>query len=215
MSSEITKRIISSLVLLPLSIFVIVEGSYFFYATLIIVFIISLYEWNFLSKKIHFYFLGYLYITISFCCIILLRSTSDYDYWILLIVMFICIINDIGGFVVGKIFKGPKLTKYSPNKTFSGSLGGLLLSICFVFVVPLLNQQNHIIYSNFVFFVILISFASQIGDIVISYFKRISNVKDTGKIIPGHGGILDRIDGMLLAFPVAYFLQHQLSIFKL
>ena len=215
MSSEITKRFISSLILLPLSIFVIIEGSYFFYITLILIFIISLYEWHFLSKKIYFYFFGYLYIIISFCCIVLLRTTSEHDYWLLLIITLICILTDLGGFVFGKILKGPKLTKFSPNKTYSGSIGGFILSICLVFIIPLLNQHSYIIYSNFIFFVILVSLASQIGDIIISYFKRISNVKDTGKIIPGHGGILDRIDGMLLAFPVGYFLQQQLNIFKI
>ena len=207
MSLEITKRIISSIVLFPFCIFIIIEGSYFFYSTLILIFFISLYEWHLLSKNNYFYFFGYLYIFISFCCVVLLRINFENDYWLLLTVTLICIFTDIGGFLFGKIFKGPKLTKYSPNKTYSGSIGSFILSICSIFLVLSFNPNNNIFFLNYIFFSIIISFVSQIGDIIVSYFKRVSKIKDTGKLIPGHGGILDRIDGMLLAFPVAYLLQ--------
>jgi phosphatidate cytidylyltransferase len=125
--------------------------------------------------------------------------------WFLLLITIICISTDIGGYVFGKIFKGPKLTKFSPNKTYAGMIGGYLLSII-----------SAIFFNNFYFteeiqikwfiFVILISTTSQLGDIIISYFKRLSKIKDTGKIIPGHGGLLDRIDGMIFAFPFSYLI---------
>ena len=116
----------------------------------------------------------------------------------------------MGGYIFGKLFKGPKLTKISPKKTYSGMVGG--------FIFPLLFSLIYLKFSNkfdfklgidvnlYLINVFLISGISQIGDITISYFKRLSNVKDTGKIIPGHGGILDRTDGMIFAFPFAFIL---------
>ena len=115
--------------------------------------------------------------------------------------------TDIGGYVFGRIFKGPKLTSYSPNKTISGLIGSYLTAVS---LVPFLLYLNIKIvdHTNFLaLYIILISSISQIGDILVSFFKRKSNIKDTGKLIPGHGGLLDRIDGMIFAFPFAYFLS--------
>ena len=116
----------------------------------------------------------------------------------------------------GKIFKGPKLTKISPKKTYSGVFGGYFLSV--VFLIILLNK--YFIFSNsiklsgeIVIFILLVSTISQLGDILISYFKRLSKIKDTGKIIPGHGGLLDRIDGMIFAFPFSYVIL-KLNLFQ-
>ena len=122
-------------------------------------------------------------------------------------ILLICISTDIGGYVFGKIFKGPKLTTISPNKTFSGVIGGYLLSLVFIIIffqiLSYLNYKNSFSY-EILLLVIIISTASQLGDILISYFKRNSNVKDTGNIIPGHGGLLDRVDGMIFALPFSY-----------
>ena len=111
---------------------------------------------------------------------------------------------------MGKLFKGPKLTKISPKKTYSGMFGGYLLSIIIINIylinLDLLNFESRELTLRFFIIVILISSISQIGDIIISYFKRLSKVKDTGKIIPGHGGLLDRIDGMIFAFPFSYLI---------
>ena len=126
-----------------------------------------------------------------------------------LIILLICISTDVGGYIFGKIFKGPKLTRISPNKTYAGAIGGCLLSIMSViflfqvqFFFPSKKEMNFSIF----FLIILISIVSQLGDILISYFKRRSNVKNTGKIIPGHGGLLDRIDGMIFSFPFYYIM---------
>ena len=122
---------------------------------------------------------------------------------IFLFVVIICISTDIGGYVFGKSFKGPKLTKYSPNKTFAGVFGGFAFSITSMLIASnILSGPNFSV--KLILFILMISFISQLGDIIISYFKRISNLKDTGKIIPGHGGLLDRIDGMIFAFPFSY-----------
>tara|TARA_Y100000996_G_C22535729_1_gene648201 strand:+ start:131 stop:559 length:429 start_codon:yes stop_codon:yes gene_type:complete len=133
----------------------------------------------------------------------MIENNSYYNF---LIILLICILTDIGGYVFGKTFKGPKLTSYSPNKTISGLIGSYLLSLL---IVPFLIYFNLYEKSHafiLILFVILISTVSQIGDIIISFFKRKSNIKDTGKLIPGHGGILDRIDGMIFAFPFAYLI---------
>ena len=129
-------------------------------------------------------------------------AEGDYSYFI--VILLICISTDLGGYIFGKIFKGPKLTKISPKKTLSGAIGGYLLSII------ILSIYSNYIYNSIkgfeitykiLIFILLISTISQLGDIIISYFKRLSNIKNTGKIIPGHGGLLDRIDGMIFAFP--------------
>ena len=114
----------------------------------------------------------------------------------------ICVSTDIGGYVFGNIFKGPKITKISPKKTYSGMIGGYIVSIIvlIVFLSPITITINTLI------FILLVSSVSQLGDLIISYFKRLSKIKDTGHIIPGHGGLLDRIDGMIFAFPFTYII---------
>ena len=109
----------------------------------------------------------------------------------------------------GKTFKGPKLTKISPKKTYSGVIGGYFFSIIILnlyFSSKLFTNPQEL-NSNVFLFILLISTISQIGDIVISYFKRLSKIKNTGKIIPGHGGLLDRVDGMIFAFPISYIIH--------
>ena len=124
-------------------------------------------------------------------------------------VILVCALTDIGGFVFGKLFKGPKLTKISPNKTYAGMIGGYCLSVISILVLNNFIEQFNLDFSltKLAILVILISTVSQLGDLLISYFKRLTKIKDTGKIIPGHGGILDRIDGMIFAFPFVYILM--------
>ena len=115
-------------------------------------------------------------------------------------------LNRYWRYIFGKIFKGPKLTKYSQNKTYSGLVGSFLLALCFIpfiFHFELVFEPK---FSDLIYLIIIISASSQFEDILVSYFKRLSNIKDTGKILPGHGGLLDRIDGMIFAFPVSYFI---------
>ena len=107
------------------------------------------------------------------------------------------------------LIQGPKLIKISPNKTYSGAIGGYMFSILtvtFFFKFSLLSPNKIDTLINIYVMIILISTVSQLGDILISYFKRLSNIKDTGKIIPGHGGLLDRADGMIFAFPFSYII---------
>ena len=216
MDKEFQKRAISSILLIPLSFFFIIKGSFFFAFFLTICFLVSSYEWHMMSKKKNYHIIGYIFLLISFLSAHQLRNVSgEESLLIFLFVILICISTDIGGYVAGKLFKGPKLTKISPKKTYSGMIGGYFLSIIIINIylinLDLLNFESRELTLRFFIIVILISSISQIGDIIISYFKRLSKVKDTGKIIPGHGGLLDRIDGMIFVFPFSYsilLLQH-------
>jgi len=203
---EIIKRILSSIILLPTVLFFIIKGSFLFNFFIFICFLITTYEWLKLSKNNLLKLFGTIFIVISFYSIFNIRNEFDRDYLHLLLVVIICVSTDIGGYVFGNIFKGPKLTKISPKKTYSGVIGSFLLSLIFtnLFLDFLSNVETFEFTKEMFAFILLISLVSQIGDIIISYFKRKSKIKDTGTIIPGHGGILDRIDGMIFALPFAY-----------
>ena len=203
MSSEFIKRILSSIILIPITLFFILKGSYLFVFFISICFGLIIYEWHMMSKKKSYRIFGFTFLFISFYTIYKIRI--DNDYWFLLFVLTICVSTDIGGYVFGKLFKGPKLTKFSPNKTFAGMIGGYLFSIISAIILTNFYHGENLTIKWFIF-VILISTISQLGDIIISYFKRLSKIKDTGKIIPGHGGLLDRVDGMIFAFPFSYLI---------
>ena len=218
MKKELEKRIFSSLILIPLSFFFIIKGSFFFNFFLIICCLVTLYEWHMMSKKKNYHLVGFIFLIFSFYSAYHLRNLINDDKGLLfLFIILICISTDIGGYISGKIFKGPKLTRVSPNKTYSGMIGGYLLSI--ITINFFINYSSSYLKTNEEFspeifiMVILISSVSQFGDIMISYFKRLSKIKDTGKIIPGHGGLLDRIDGMIFAFPFT-FIAFISGIFK-
>ena len=203
--SETNKRVLSSIVLLPFIIFVIIKGSFIFNFLIILFFLISSYEWIKMNKKYFYKIFGLLVLIISFYSIYKLRNEFDIGYIYLLLVTFICVLTDIGGYIFGKLFQGPKLTKISPNKTYSGMIGSFLMPSIFIYIfLNFSNQELFKFTKEFFFFILLISFISQLGDLLVSYFKRKSNIKDTGNIIPGHGGVLDRIDGMIFAFPFSY-----------
>ena len=175
---------------------------------MIICFFLTLYEWHRMSKNIIYKFIGSFFLFISFYSVYQIRFSFNNEYNLLLFILIICVSTDIGGFIFGKIFKGPKLTKISPNKTYAGVLGSYIFSLLSIFIfLKSINNLNLIEFSSVsFFFVIILSTVSQIGDLIISYFKRQSDIKNTGNIIPGHGGLLDRIDGMIFAFPFYYLL---------
>ena len=162
--------------------------------------------------------LGVIFLLFSFYFAYLLRTEQGFKIFIFVIL--ISILTDIGGYIFGNVFKGPKLTKISPKKTYSGAIGSFILSVFggLIFV----EYMDHFIidiYFNFIsfepyginlnlfvlIFILITSFISQLGDLVISYFKRTAKIKNTGKILPGHGGLLDRIDGIIFVMPFVYF----------
>ena len=203
MNQEITKRILSSIIIIAVAFFFIIKGSLFFIFFLSICFFITSFEWYKMAKNKNYFLFGLIFLILSFLSAFLLRNIFLEDF---ILVILICISTDIGGFVFGKIFKGPKLAKISPNKTYSGMIGSFFLSI--ISALFYTNYYGLVYWTDNVLLitVLLISSLSQIGDLTVSYFKRISKIKNTGKIIPGHGGLLDRIDGMLFAIPFAFIL---------
>ena len=217
MNKELLNRFISSIILIPLIIFLIIKGGIIFNIFIFICFFLTLSEWHNMTKKYNHYMPGIFFLIFSFISIYYLRNQFNGEYLYLLFVLFICVATDIGGYVIGSLIKGPRLSKISPKKTYSGMLGGFLFSIIFSYFFlksPLLEYAKNITL-EILTFIIVISAISQTGDLIISYFKRISKIKDTGKIIPGHGGILDRIDGIIFALPLSLIilLTDVISIF--
>tara|TARA_A100001011_G_scaffold378862_1_gene444133 strand:- start:1006 stop:1593 length:588 start_codon:yes stop_codon:yes gene_type:complete len=163
--------------------------------------IISIIYKNTNLKKIIFnlFFLFYIF---TFSSIFLILSFYFYLKILIFLVLTTCIVSDIGGFVVGRKFKGKKLTKLSPNKTISGAIGSLVFSTTFFSLAIYYFTKNFEIY--FLVIGLITSIACQAGDLFFSFLKRKSFLKDTGNFLPGHGGILDRIDGILFGMPVGF-----------
>ena len=207
MIREFEKRLFSSLVLIPIAIFFIIQGSVFFTFFLSLLFLATSYEWIKMSKKNDFLkLLGITFLLFSFYATFEIREENSFKYFLFIVI--ICIFTDIGGYVFGKIFKGPKLTKISPKKTYAGVIGSFLLSLTAGLIfINYLGKDLNIINTDSLHLLLLIlsiSLISQIGDLTISYFKRKAKLKDTGKILPGHGGLLDRIDGLVFVMPIIY-----------
>ena len=212
-SKNLLNRLFTSIVL----IFLLALSFNYSYILIISLIFVSLISWielkSLISKifkknkiKTNFYRLSIhglslIYLTL-FSVIIFSGISQDYFKMNMLYLFSICICSDVGGLFFGKIFKGKKLTKISPNKTISGSVGSFVLSLCLVPVFHLLLIDNFSNLINLILLTILVSFFCQLGDLFISFLKRKAKVKDTGNILPGHGGLLDRIDGMILAIPL-------------
>ena len=210
MEKELQKRILSSIIIIPLSLFFIVKGSAFFILFITILFLIACLEWLKMTKRYDYKIFGIIFLLLSFFSVYLIRDIGLFEF---LMIFIICVATDIGGYIFGKILKGPKLIKISPNKTYTGVVGGLLMSVGAAFLFNakydnyFLENQNFLSNLFFIITVFLISSVSQVGDLIISYFKRESNIKDTGNLFPGHGGLLDRIDGMIFVFPFVYLIS--------
>ena len=207
MDQELQKRILSSIILIPIAIFFIFQGSIYFKFFLILLFLATSYEWIMMYKRKYLInFFGIIFLIFSFFSAYYIRENIGFLFF--LFVVLICIFTDIGGYVFGKIFKGPKLTKISPNKTYSGVIGSFLISLAMGLFflqytnIDFLENDSHKILPGILF----ISFISQLGDLIISYFKRKAKLKNTGNILPGHGGLLDRIDGMIFVIPTIFIL---------
>ena len=211
-NKELQKRILSSIILLPIAVFFIVQGSIFFICFLSLLLLATGYEWTKMCKKNYYLVIfGIIFLIFSFFLAYYIREKIGLLFFFFIIV--ICIFTDMGGYVFGKIFKGPKLTSISPNKTYSGVIGSFLISLAAGLIF--LQYTNINLFKNnsfeFLLSILFISLISQIGDLIISYFKRLAKIKDTGKILPGHGGLLDRIDGIIFAIPFSYLLFNYLS----
>ena len=225
MSQNLLKRIITSIFLLSLLIFINFSHKYVFILSILIIGLIICLEANNLfskfliskySKKsfpinklnIKFIMLNiitFFYIFFVFCNLSYEIHSSESPIFFLYVIS-ICFFTDIGGYIFGKTIGGKKLSKISPNKTIAGTVGSFILSIFPLIIVLNFNYLDLEFNPKNIIFCLLISLISQLGDLFISLIKRKSKVKDTGNLLPGHGGFLDRMDGIIFAVPFSYFL---------
>ena len=207
MLKEFEKRLLSSIILIPITILFILKGSIFFIIFLSLFFLATSYEWFKMTEKNNFIkTFGIIFLVFSYYSAFYIRQYYGLNSFLFILV--VCIFTDLGGYVFGKTFKGPKLTQISPNKTYAGVIGSFLLSLIAGLVFLKYFWSTETFKIDFIILIILlISLISQIGDLIISYFKRKAKLKDTGKILPGHGGLLDRIDGLIFVLPTIYLIQ--------
>ena len=221
MTRELKKRIITSTFLFLLVIFCIFINWPIYILTIILVSGIALNEIADLIRRIEkststknwipFRLISFIYIFFIFFPM----TGSFYSLGPVFIfyILLVCIFSDIGGYVVGKIIGGKKLTKISPKKTISGSIGSFCFSLAPPFLFYIFDQSEHFYSFNNFLLCLQISLVCQLGDIFISYIKRKAKVKDTGNLLPGHGGLLDRIDGIIFVISFVWIHMNGLSTY--
>ena len=213
--NELSKRFFSSIFLLVI-IYLSLSHSIFLFILLFLISFFSLDEFAKIFRKIFrknkllfSLIISALLVYMIFFCLLIWSYLIPFNKEKIISVIFIlliCSLTDIGGYLVGKAIGGKKFSNISPNKTYSGLVGSFVLPfvICYCFYIYFINQFTFNL--NVITIIISVSFISQLGDLLISFFKRKAKIKDTGNIIPGHGGILDRIDGILLGLPLGIYL---------
>ena len=210
MTKEFNLRVLTSVYLIILLVLML-KYSVVLISALLLIFVVSWLELNNILEKIYkkntnsifknlFKFFIFIYLLFFMKVIVdeFIQNKPNIS-WNLIFIISICILSDIGGYTFGKFFGGKKLTKISPNKTYSGMIGSFMLSI--IFCVIYSYSISFVDFKAIFLITILISFSCQMGDLFISFLKRKAKIKDTGNILPGHGGVLDRIDGILFALP--------------
>ena len=206
--SNLKKRVFTSIFLLSLLLLIFISNLILIYL-LIVLGVMAIIEFLKLTKNIFkrtlnkFLINSFFIIYISiFCFMFFFFSNIEQLKIILYILLLGCIASDIGGFVFGKIFKGPKLTKISPNKTYAGALGSITLSL--VVVNLLFLYLGNFLNYKIIIVALTTTIFCQLGDLIFSYLKRKAKIKDTGSFLPGHGGVLDRLDGIILGVPFGF-----------
>ncbi len=206
--SNLQKRLFTSIILLSLILLIFSYNLALVYF-LIIFGVLSILEFIQLIKKIKLKIISQIFINFIFISYIFIFTVLFFSFVnlsnlkiLLFILLLGCVASDIGGFIFGKIIKGPKLTRISPNKTYAGVAGSFVLSILLIFL--LFNYYMQIFSYKILVVAVVTSIFCQLGDLFFSFLKRKAKLKDTGKIIPGHGGVLDRLDGILLGIPFGF-----------
>jgi len=225
MSQNLIKRIITSIILLILLFFINFSHQYIFIISILLLGVVICIEANNIFLKLESFqsnkknslsktfnlkffvlnFLTFFYTFFLFCNLSYEIHKSEGPIFFLYLIS-ICFLTDIGGYVFGKIIGGKKLSKISPNKTISGTIGSFIFSIVPLIIFLNLGYLNLKFDLDNILLCLLVSLISQLGDLFISFFKRKAKIKDTGKLLPGHGGVLDRVDGIIFAIPFTYFL---------
>ena len=209
MSKNFQKRIYTSIILFLL-LFLMIADNHIMAFFLMLIGIFSILEFFKIILKIFeknkikqfFYNIIFIIYIFSFCTYFLILSSFLHLKILIFVVLLTCVASDIGGFIFGKIFKGPKLTKISPKKTISGAIGSLIFSSLFILMFIYYLTKS---FDPYIIIIgCIISISCQIGDLFFSFLKRKSFLKDSGNFLPGHGGILDRIDSILLGIPVGF-----------
>jgi len=209
--NNLQKRIFTSIIIFPLSIFFVFQGGYLLLSFLFVIFFIANYELFSVFKKNSTIFSLDLILILSLFSIYYLRDHNALSFKLLIWFIILTICSDVGGYVFGKVFKWKKLTKISPQKTLSGVLGSCVVSLFSLFIMEITIQSNYIVEwlePKFFFIAIIFSLTAQAGDLSISYFKRLEKIKDAGKILPGHGGIFDRIDSLMFVIILGLLLYN-------
>jgi phosphatidate cytidylyltransferase len=192
--SNFKKRFFISLLAFPF-IYILLYQKTIFNSLIIIIFLFCLYEWiKIFKKKNIVFFFGLLILFIFLISIIRIYNLKEYNLKFLWLVL-ITWLTDIGGYIFGKLFGGPKLIRISPNKTWSGVFGSIILSQFAILIFYL--DESYLFNINIILSQLFLSIVGQIGDILMSYIKRKNNKKDSSNFIPGHGGFLDRVDGLI------------------
>ena len=204
------KRILTSIIIFPLSIFIIFQGGYLLLSYLLLAFLIANYElFSVFKNKKNILFLD-LVLILSLFSIYQLRDYNSVSFNLLIWFIVVTVCSDVGGYIFGKIFKWKKISKISPKKTLSGVIGSLIFSLISVLLLGVVVSLIFNFDFSFVFKIkyfilaIIFSISSQVGDLTVSFFKRLEKIKDTGKFLPGHGGIFDRIDGLMFVVILGY-----------
>ena len=212
--TNLNKRIFTSLIVFPVSMFFIIKGGNYIVSFLYAILILANFEaFSAFKRKTSIIFLDSI-LVVSLLSILHLRNDTTSSFILLLWVIILTISSDIGGYIFGKIFRWKRLTNISPNKTLSGAIGSIIFSIFSILLLGLickiLFQIDLSFFLKFKYFIfaVILSLSAQLGDLMVSYFKRLDKIKDTGKILPGHGGIFDRIDSLMFSTIVANILYY-------
>lgn len=213
MKNELLNRILTSIILLPILLYATILSGVYLIILLSTIYILSFYEIIKNTRNLLFIFFSNILLVLSCYSFYFLRGNDEISLILLLWFLASTFLSDMGGYIFGKTFKGKKLTKISPNKTYAGAAGSVILSLL---SLPTINFLQVFYFDkilinffefNFVLFTILISIVCQLGDLLVSFLKRKIKIKNISNILPGHGGILDRIDGLIFVLIFGYLLK--------